>query len=119
VEKQIEQEQTFNFDLAQETPGQASMTVKEHGDANMEMVGSSRLDRVACRGLEKWRLASTLMCIKRGIHGGRSSDACAHVSAVETHHHCDDNEVVVVMRFFQQRVCTQARGCIRSCGIGT
>jgi hypothetical protein len=53
-------------------------------------------------GLEKWRLASTLMCIKRGIHGGRSSDACARVSAVETHHYCDDSEAVVVMSFKQR-----------------
>ena len=36
VNKQIELEQTFNFELAQETPGQALATVREHGDANME-----------------------------------------------------------------------------------
>lgn len=44
---------------------------------------ASRLDRVAWKGLEKWRLVRTLMCIKRGLHGGRSSDACARVASVE------------------------------------
>ena len=37
VNKQIELEQTFNFELAQETPGQALTTVREPGGANMEM----------------------------------------------------------------------------------
>ena len=40
--------QTFNFDLAQETPGQALATVRKPGDANMELDWfASRLDRVA------------------------------------------------------------------------
>jgi hypothetical protein len=104
VKNRIELEQTFNFDLAQETPRQALMTAESLEMLTWKWLVLSRLDAWLARAWRSGDFASTLMCIKRGIHGGRSSDACARVSAVETQHLCDDNEAVVVTKVLQYGV---------------
>ena len=57
------------------------------------------------------------MCIKRGLHGGRSSDACARVSSVErptgtvmtTRRLLLRLEDQIVTRILQSKQCTGAR----------